>query len=958
MLTLVLAVVSIGAFAQSREGLSTYTLDNGLTVYLWEDHDMPDVIGYVSVRAGSIDEPMEYTGLAHYLEHMLFKGTERIGSMDWEKEKPLYEQIIRLYDEFSDATDPKVREELTQKINEASLEAAKYATTEDFFALMDYIGAEEVNAYTSYDLTCYHNHFPANQMQRWLTIFSDRFDKPVFRTFQAELENVFEEYNMYEDNVNSHIRKALFAESYAGHPYERDVIGVPDHLKNPRLSKLIEFYNTWYVPNNMALILVGDFDSESTKPLIEQTFGKMQSKPLPERKQYPNKQFTGNPKKNFKIGYTSQAVWVYNGVNMNDKDLIPIEFTISLLNNNSNTGLLDKLTLDGEVGEASVMLDARRDIGRLMIMAQPSYDVAQQRYESFSATEKIIQKEIDKLREGQIDDWLFDLVKRELKQNYKLAFENEETKVQSLIQCFIYQQPIDNIFNELDRYLAVTKEDVKRIANTYFTGDHLTLQFEEGTPKKNKLAKPKIKPLEPVQGAETEYAKAFKQIPAGSPKEEFVNFADVKEEQLDENIKLYYTPNPDNDIFSLTLRYGVGTEKMPMLEYAVNLMNKAGVMPETTPQQFRRQLAELGARCHFSVNSSYLFINIVGEDANLEKICELINRQIFMPKLDEKQFESVRSSAWISRYMISKIDDVQADALYEYLVYGDKSEYIDVLPFMDIYKMTYNQVNSSFINATKYALEAHYVGTRTIEDVKKALPLQEDVKSSESPYIRDRVKHDKTEIYFLANSNVQQASVYFYFEGKPYSIDQAVDYQAFDQYFSGGFTGLVLDEIRAKRSMAYTATGYAIPPAVQGKNSYFRGYIGTQSDKVADAIDVFMSLLADMPKYPDRLVGLKASLRQSALSNKPDFRNKSRVISSWKLQGYNDDPARMNLPKIDALEFEQITRFYEENIKGQPVTIIVVGDPKLVDTKQLQAKYGKILKVSKSKLFAPLEIDL
>ena len=184
--------------AQSREGLTEYKLDNGLTVMLWEDHDQPDVEGYVAVRAGAIDEPEEYTGLAHYLEHMLFKGTQRIGAIDWEKEKPYYEEVIKLYDQLAETTDEKARQEIITKINEASIEEAKYSTTEDFFNLMDGIGATGVNAYTSYDMTCYHNSFPANQMFKWLTIFSDRLDKPVFRTFQAELENVFEEYNMYE----------------------------------------------------------------------------------------------------------------------------------------------------------------------------------------------------------------------------------------------------------------------------------------------------------------------------------------------------------------------------------------------------------------------------------------------------------------------------------------------------------------------------------------------------------------------------------------------------------------------------------------------------------------------------------------------------------------------------------------------------------------------------------------
>ena len=953
----VLLMACTAVFAQSREGLSTYTLDNGLTVYLWEDHNAPDVTGYVAVRAGSIDEPMEYTGLAHYLEHMLFKGTEKIGSVDWEKEKPLYEQIIRLYDEYSDATDPKVREELTTKINEASLEAAKYSTTEDFFNLMDFIGAEGVNAYTSYDMTCYHNSFSATQMQRWLTIFSDRLINPVFRTFQAELENVFEEYNMYEDNISSHIRKALFKEVYDGHPYDRDVIGVPEHLKNPRLSRLIEFYNTWYVPNNMALILVGDFNTEKTKPLIEQTFGRLQYKELPARKQYPKKSFAGNPKKSYKIGYNPEIVWVYDGVKKGDPDEIALQFASALLSNGTQTGLLDKITADGIINGADFEIDSRRDMGRIMIMAVPYFDVSQQQFESNSATEKIVFKEVDKLKNGEIDDWMMEVVKKEAVQNYTLAFERPSSKLQAVLESFIYNQPVDDIFTELNRFLAVTKEDVQRVAQKYLNADHLTISFDEGTPKKNKLAKPKIKPLDPVKGVETDYSKAFKQIPMDEVKEEFLDFDEVKVLDIDKNVRLHYMPNEQNNIFSLRLRYGVGTEKLPMLEYSVDLMNRAGILPNTTPQQFRRQLAELGARCSYSVNDSYLTLTIIGDDAKLKEICNLVNRQLLMPKLDERQFESVRGQAWRTRYVISKYDELLGQAMLEYTMYGDKSDFIDMVPFKDVYFLEMSKVNATFLGATKYALDVYYTGTHAVNDVIAALPLQEGVQPSESPVVKDRKTYDKTQVYFLPNSNVQQATVYFYFNGQPYTVDQAVDYMAFNQYFTGGFTGLVLDEIRAKRSMAYTAQGYMATAPLPNKKGYFIGYIGTQSDKVADAIDVFMSLLDSMPQYPERIESIKAALRESVLTNKPDFRSKSYTYDRWREVGYTDDPAKINLPKIDALKFEQIVDFYEKYVKGQPVTILVIGDPKLINQKQIQAKYGKINKLNRSKLFAPLDID-
>ena len=948
-------------FAQSREGLTEYKLANGLTVMLWEDHDQPDVTGYVAVRAGAMDEPAEYTGLAHYLEHMLFKGTQRIGALDWEKEKPHYEEIIRLYDEYAETTDEAKRLELTKKINEESIEAAKYATVEDFFVLLDGIGATGVNAFTSYDMTCYHNSFPAANMYKWLTIFSDRLIDPVYRTFQAELENVFEEYNMYQDNVGTHTRQNLFRKLYEGHPYERDVIGLPEHLKNPRLSKLIEFYNTWYVPNNMALIIVGDFDAETTKPMIEETFGRLQYKELPERPTYPKTSFAGNPKHKFKVGYYPMVVWAYDGVNMTDKDLLPLQFVVSLLNNSTNTGLLDKLNIDGTVSSVGASVDARRDQGRILIQAIPYFDANQQTYESNAATEKIVNAEINRLKMGDIPDWLIQTVKAEYAQNYKLAFESSDTKMDALVSSFIYNTPIDDIFTENDRVQALTKADIQRIAKKYFDADHMTLTFDEGDPKKNKLAKPAIKPLELLNSQETEYAKAFKALPQGTLKQTFMNLNDVVVTEIDENVKLHYATNPKNNIFSLELVFGVGTAKKPMLEYVTSLMNRAGIMPNIDPQEFRRQLSELGGRCGYGVSNSYFYVSIIGDEEHLAEICQLVQRQMLMPKFDTKQFDAVKGSELSSRFMMSKMDGLQADALREYVLYDKESEYIDVVPFMDVYYMDELKLKVEFLDAIKYALDIHYCGQKPVEEVKdiltKNLPLQEGVIPSTSPEIRQKKTYDKTQVYFLANSNVQQSTIYFYFNGKPYDKDQSVLFQAFNQYFSGGFTGIVLDEIREKRSMAYTASGQAVRGPLPGKESYFMGYIGTQSDKAVDAINVFMSLLDSMPEYPERIESVKAALRQNAQISKPSFRSKTEAYDAWREMGYNMDPAKYNQEAINNLTFEQIKQFYETYIKGQPVSIIVMGDPKLIDQKALQAKYGKIVKVSKTRLFAPLDLD-
>lgn len=948
---LISSIVSVSA--QLREGLTEYKLDNGLTVMLWEDHDQPDVTGYVVVRAGAVDEPAEYTGLAHYLEHMLFKGTQKIGALDWEAEKPIYDSIIALYDQYCETTDPEQREKLATQINECSMREAKVSSTEDFFNLLDIIGAEGVNAFTSFDVTAYHNSFPEAEMYRWLTIFSDRLIDPVFRTFQAELENVFEEYNMYANNPSSQASKQLMQDIYKGSPYERDVIGHPEHLKNPRLSKLIEFYNTWYVPNNMALILVGDFDAEAAKPMIAETFSRLQPKELPARPSYPEVQLTGS--KHYNLGYSPQIAWVYPGVKANDPDHVVLEFVCNLLSN-GQTGLLDKVTIDGEVQYAGVGLDARRNTGRIIVQAVPYYDANQQMFESDKATEKIVMKEIDKIKAGDISDEMVASLKRMYAQSYKVANESSESKMNWLLSAFMYNMPLEQVLNANDHIQALTKEEIVRVAKKYFNQDHMTISFDEAT-KTNKaktLPKPNIKPLEPVKDAKTAYAEAFKKLPKGQLKQTFNNFNDVQVSSLGENITLHYTPNTKNDVFSLTLRYGVGEHEMPLLPYAAALMNNAGIMgnPATEGKDFAQQMAELGGDVSYGCNDSYFYISISGEDGNMNKIMNLVNRQLLMPYLEKKQLDAIKGSEFFTRLSRQKRTAVQKSALMQYALYGDKSAYLDEVPFADIWGMGLPQVQSLLSSARTYALNVFYCGTLTPEQLVAELPLTEGMRPSNSPFIQEKKTYEKPTVFFLPNSDVQQADLYFYINGQPYDIASDVYSDAFNQYFSGGFSGIVLNEIRTKRSMAYTAYGVNQTPSLTGKNTNFIGYVGTQSDKVVDAINVYMDLLTTMPADTTRMEAIRAALKQAAQTAKPSMRGKASTFEAWKRLGYNDDPAKVNAEKIDNLTYEQIETFYKENIQGKPITIILMGDPKKIDLKAIQTKMGcKVTKLSPARLF-------
>lgn len=958
ILLLVCSVVL--SFAQVPEGFTEYKLDNGLTVLLWEDHDVPDVFGATVTRAGSIDEPETATGLAHYLEHMLFKGTDRMGALDWEKEKPYYEHVIALYDTLAMTTDPKAREQVQLRINEQSRLAAQYSATDEFSNLIQSIGGEDLNAATSYDMTFFHNRFPAYQMERWLTLYSDRLINPVFRTFQAELENVFEEYNMYSDNNSQHVQTFINEKLYDGSAYARDIIGYPEDLKNPKLRQLIDFFNTWYVPNNMALILVGDFSAEEAKPLIAKTFGRLQAKPLPERKTFKPTDFSKNETFSAKLGYYPEVCVAYNGVKGGAEDELALDMACDLLSNEMGIGLLDEMILDNKFMFAAAVNGSARELGRLEVIAIPYMDPETQSYSSLKETEELLMSAVDKLVKGDITDDMFEAVKLNALQDYDRMMEYAMQKAYLLLQAYVYQVPFEELFQEKEKLAKLTKNDVIKTAQKYFSAPHKTFQIAEGSPKKEKLAKPKIKPIEPGKG-QSAYYKNFPSIPSGQLNPRYVDLTDITRSKFAENVHLYITPNHKNDIFTLRLKYGVGTYQMPLLEYAVQLMETAGIKgaPGIPVGEFRAKLARLGGKCTYSVNNDYVIVDIEGAEKNMQEIISLVNLHMLFPDFtseNDVKLNSIKGQVYSSRQVERKSTDIVADAAYDYVLYGPNSEYIKRTPLNNVLSLETSQLEAEWHRALDYEVEMHYAGRLPADSIKVALyghvPMSDKAIPSTAPNERPRLTFDNTELYFLPDASMQQAKIYLFIEGVPFAIRNTVLINAFNEYFGGGFSGIVMNEIREKRSMAYTAYGAVMTPPVPKRNTSFIGYVGTQSDKVLDALEVFCSLLDSMPQNGENIENIRTILRQEMFSNHPTFRTKSQRMLAWNRLGYQIDPAMLQIRQVDKLQFEDIVGFYQQNIKGHPMKVLVMGDPKLINQKVLKARFGKVNKISANKIFS------
>ncbi len=944
---MLLFLVSLYTLTLSSQGLKSFNLKNGITVYVWEDASQTEVFGMVAVKAGSVDDPEEYTGLAHYLEHVLFKGTNQIGALNWADEMGIYNAILEQYDKRSEETNPERIKEIDLEINRLTAEQSKISKQGEFFSLVQSIGGTGVNAGTSYDYTVFYNSFPKEQLAKWLELYSMRFINPVFRTFQTELETVYEEYNMYEDNPNSRVQHLLMEKAFAGHPYSRPIIGKGEHLKNPRLSKLVEFYNKWYVPQNMALILVGDIKTEEIAGLVNQKFARLLPGETPEPKTYNIQEITGKQVIAEKAGQYPQAIMVFNGVPASHPDEIALEVVTKMLSNRNRTGLLDELSINGDVMGASAGLTAFVDHGRIIVNAIPAYDYNQRRFEPHRVVEKLMWAQIEKLGKGKVDESFLQAVKENMMRDYLRTLESGEGKAQLLASAFVDGYDMERVLNYSQLINAVSMEDVNRMVTLYFSNNYLALYLSEGkVARPAKIEKPVLPEIPDFPSdQESFYAQRFDKIPIEEIKIAEAAFDDVSIKPINTKSRLFYYLNKQNDIFTMTIKYGIGEREMPELDMATQLMNSAGVMAAFKPQEFREALGRLNATISYTSDDDYVYVSVEGAESQLIPICNLMTRQILMPQLDDKQLNNVKGQALQGRRIEKENLDAQQDALMEYMRYGNRSDYIDRMEEKKIIALTIGDLTGAFQKATDYAAEVHYVGALPFEQVHEVLsanlPLKAQELDSNSPQEKRLESYTENVVYFLANNDANQSRIVFYTPGPAFKPELSARLSAFNQYFGQGFGSLVVEDIREKNSMAYAATGGFAQPALNGEPTFYYGFVGTQADKTTDAINLYVNLINDMPQYENRMERIKSYIRQALSIEQPNFRVVSRVYENWKRMGYTAPRAQVIVPDVEGMSFKDVVDFYEANLKGKPMVIGIVGNPKEIDFKALE-QFGTV----------------
>jgi predicted Zn-dependent peptidase len=905
------------------------------------------------VKAGSKDSPN--TGIAHYFEHIMFKGTEKIGTVDYAAEKVFLDQIADKYDLLAATKSELRRHEIQQEINDLSVLAADYVIPNEFDKLISKYGGTNLNAGTSYDYTIYHNTFSPQYIEQWAEINSERLLSPVFRMFQSELETVYEEKSRRDDMMFNQAMEKAFEIYFHPHPYAYPVIGSAENLKNPRLSEMRKFFETYYVAINMGLLLSGDFDTKKILPIITKAFSRIPHGEEPKRYAITIPPFHGREKYTVKIPIPLMKVMAlaFRGVPANHPDQFALNIAIAILNNSSGTGYLDQLMVQRKLMGAIAGGEALNEAGMLGFIIIPKLMI-----QSYKGAEKLVWREINRVKNGDFSDEMFESLKQERLRRYIMELEDIDSRSQIMIRLLTQGKTWNDYLNDLKRTDALVKEDIVRIANKYLIANYLFIRKKTGKYMREYLPKPNFAPIVPKHSnATSKYAHKLEELPVQKVKTRFLDFEnDVQTIALTTKANLYLANNPVNTIFTLKLTYQIGAFEEPKIKLLASYLSLLGTDKQSF-NEYRTKLQRLGALLHFDADANYFIISLSGFDKYFEETIGILGEFLQYVKDDRKKLKTLIDDAKIGEKAFFKSSNDVADALLEYVQYGVKSQYMTKPTLKELKKFKGADLIDLFFRIQKVKCDLHYCGkleaTFVSEKIRQSIPLQNLTEDSNIPVYREPIIYDKPLVFFYDLHDVTQNILYGYQVSAPLPTpEERAVARLFSEYFGGGMSSLIFQEIREFRSYAYqTSGGIQLPPyCLSDKPSRFVTYLSTQSDKTIDAMTVLESLVRRMPSHPEKIGPIIQSIINQTNNEYPSFRDISIRIARYRRVGYQEDPNKYLLQKIKDMNIDDVVHFYETHIKNRIFTYVIVGNSLKINMSKLSS-FGTIIRVTKGDFY-------
>jgi predicted Zn-dependent peptidase len=919
-----------------------YTLKNGLKVYMSVYKNAPRIQTYIAVKAGSKNDPATATGLAHYLEHMVFKGTDKFGTKDFVKESAEITKIENLYETYRLTKDDAQRKTIYHQIDSISGVAAKYAIANEYDKMLAGIGGQGTNAFTSFDQTVYVNDIPSNQLENWLKIEAERYRKPVLRLFHTELEAVYEEKNRGLDSDNSKLWEAVFAGLFTNHTYgTQTTIGTIDHLKNPSMKEIMKYFNANYVPNNMAICLSGDFDPDETIKLIEKNFGSMPSKTVAKysfEKEAPitqkvAKEIIGPDAANLAMA------WRFAGSNSHDADMITL---INLLLSNGRAGLLDlNLNQEQKVLNSGGFSYVLKDYSTHILFAEPKEG------QSLEEVEKLLYSQLELLKKGEFPDWLMGAVITDLKLQKTKELENNQSRAMAFVDAFTNDTKWQQAVSAVERLSKITKQEVMDFAKANYNENNYVVVYKRIGEDKNiqKVEKPQITPVEVNRDDQSPFVKNILTGKTADLQPKFVDYEkDVMKTTMNGNIPVLYSQNTENQLFDLYYAFDMGTNNDKTLPIAIDYISYLGTS-KMTPAEVQQEFYKLG--CSFNVFNSenQTWVSLTGLNENFEKATRLFESLFADPKVEEETLKNLVSD------ILKKRSDAKQDKrtilqkmMVNYAKFGATNPATNLLSEDELNKLQPSQIADLIKSLMAYQHKILYYGPKLIGDVKEALNKTHSVPEGglkPVPAEADFVNQTFNNTVYVVDYDMKQAEIVILTEGDKFDAKNIPLITMYNNYFGGGMSSVVFQDLRESKALAYSCYSTYRKPSNPRLPFYNFSYIGSQADKLPEAMAGMMNLLNDVPKSDISFGAAKESILQDI---KTERINKAGILFDYinaEKFGLKTDIRRDIYSSVNTMTYDDVKKFQDEKIKNKPATILILGKKDMLDIKTLE-KYGTV----------------
>jgi len=927
-----------------------YTLKNGLTVILSPNTKEPNIEFRMTVRAGSNTDPKNATGLAHYLEHLLFKGTDKFGTANWAKEKPLLDKIDALYEKYNKTTDPAQRKEIYKEIDKTSGEASNFSIANEYDKMIAGIGGNSSNAHTWYEETVYNEGFPSNSVDKFLALQGERFRKPIFRIFHTELEAVYEEKNRSLDDDGSKLDEAMMELVFPTHNYgQQTTIGTIEHLKNPSLVEIRNYYNKYYVPNNMAAIFAGDFNPDEMIKKVDKSFAYMVSKPIALYNPTPEKPLTKIQQVDV-YGPSAEAVEIYyRGYADNTQQSLMLSLIRSILTN-GKAGLIDiNLNKQQKTQRANATYQQMKDYGVFNLSAQPRQG------QTLAQAAKLLLEQVELLKKGEFDEGLLKAIVANQKLSFLQAFDDNGNRADILSNQFVMDRGTkwQQSLGDIAATAKITKAQVVAFANEFFKENYVIGYKHKGEDKNTiKVEKPTITPINANGNLTSPFVKSIIDAPVKpiAPK-----FLDYKKDIAFGKVgiaEVLSTKNNDNAIFRMSYRFNIGSNNYKLLSYAASYLPFLST-DKYTAEEISKAFYDIACSYNLSVGAETTTINISGLQENFDKAVSLVEHILANVKPNEKALTDLKATILKSREN-NKLNKGQImNGLTSYAQYGKLNPFNNVLSNDEVKNIKAEDLIYHLKNLNNYEHVITYYGPKDLTtftaDIKKQHLLPTEFTPAAPAKVYTYTTQDSNKVYF-ANYDMVQSEIRWLRNTGLYNKSDAANIQVFNNYFGGGMGSIVFQTIRESKALAYSTFATYVSPDKADKQYNMVAYVGSQADKMTDAVNGMNELLNVLPQSDKSFDNAKSNVINNLETTRITKDGVFYAYFADKKLGYDYD-SRIDLYKeIKPIDFASIKGFHNQKIANKPYTYLIVASDKKVKLEDMQ-KFGAVTTLTLAQLF-------